>query len=83
MNSEELYKYLDNRIDAKINAAINKLFLKDHEQGYECAKDDIKEWCTKKVEKIINDQRKNAHSSSWTYGYKSALIDVIEYIERM
>lgn len=55
-------------------------WMNDYSQGYDTARDDIKEWCNKKIEKI-ND--KNNYNTEWCYGYRSALIDVIEHIERM
>lgn len=53
-------------------------WLNDYSQGYDCAKNDINEFCTN--QKIIYSEKSR---SEWNTGYICALVDVIEYIERM
>ncbi len=53
-------------------------WMNDYTQGYDTAKDDIGEFCANK--KFVYSDRP---SSAWNSGYISALIDVIEHIERM
>ena len=50
----------------------------DYSTGYECAKNDINEFCTDQKIKYMEKTR-----SEWNSGYLCALVDVIEYIERM
>ena len=53
-------------------------WLNDYSQGYDSAKNDINEFCTN--QKIIYSAKSR---SEWNSGYISALVDVIEHIERM
>lgn len=53
-------------------------WLNDYSQGYECAKNDINEFCIDQKIKYSEKER-----SEWNTGYLCALIDVIEHIERM
>ena len=53
-------------------------WLNDYSQGYDSAKNDINEFC--KNQKIIHSAKSR---SEWNSGYISALVDVIEHIERM
>lgn len=53
-------------------------WLNDYSQGFDTARTDIKEWCINQKQHILQRSR-----SEWNSGYISALIDVIEYIERM
>lgn len=53
-------------------------WLNDYSQGYDTARDDIKEFCKNKNSEYIKKSR-----TEWNSGYISALFDVIERIERM
>ena len=53
-------------------------WMNDYSQGYDTAKDDIKEFCKNKNSVSIKKPR-----TEWNSGYISALVDVIEHIERM
>ena len=52
-------------------------WMNDYSQGYDTARDDIKDFAKKHYDKMINDR------SQWDAGYRHAMIDVIEHIERM
>lgn len=60
-----------------VNVNINQ-WVADYSQGYDTARDDIKEFCKNKNSEYIKKPR-----TEWNSGYISALFDVIEYIERM
>lgn len=65
--------FAKNAVTVNVNNWVN-----DYSTGFDTAKDDMKEWCNKKLKKVeINA------NTSWCYGYRSALIDIIEHIERM
>lgn len=51
-------------------------WMNDYSQGYDTAKDDIQDFAKKHYEKF-NDK------TQWDAGYRHAMIDVMEYIERM
>lgn len=51
-------------------------WMNDYTQGYDTAKDDIKDFAKKHYDKF-NDR------SQWDAGYRHAMIDIIEHIERM
>ena len=53
-------------------------WVSDYSTGYDMAKDEIGEFCAHK--KFVYTDRP---SSAWNSGYISALVDVIEHIERM
>ena len=53
-------------------------WIKDYSTGFDTAKDDIKEKCINQKTAYSTKSR-----SEWNSGYISALVDVIEYIERM
>lgn len=53
-------------------------WMNDYSQGYDTAKDDIKEFCKNQHSKYIEKTK-----TEWNSGYISALFDVIEHIERM
>ena len=69
---------IDNIQRLTISACPGKNFVGDYGMGYDTARDDIKEFCSKQKEKY---NEKNMWD--WNHGYASALIDVIEHIERM
>ena len=66
--------YIDSIQRLTVTKCPGKNFIGDYGMGYDTARDSIKEWCNEKLEKINSN-------TSWCYGYKSALIDVIEHIE--
>ena len=99
MTNKELYKYMDDLLkmhlteQSKQNCLYicNKLtewfaknavtvnvnnWMNDYTQGYDTAKDDIKDFAKKHYDKF-NDR------SQWDAGYRHAMIDIIEHIERM
>lgn len=52
-------------------------WLNDYSQGYDTAKEDIKDFAKEHYDKLINKR------SQWDAGYRHAMIDIIEHIERM
>lgn len=52
-------------------------WMNDYSQGYDTARDDIKEYADNKLTNF------KAGTGQWYQGYRSAMVDVIEYIERM
>lgn len=99
MTNKELYKYMDDLLkmhlteQSKQNCVyicdkLTKWFatnavtvnvnnwLNDYSQGYDTAKDDIKDFAKKHYDKF-NDR------TQWDAGYRHAMIDIIEHIERM
>ena len=99
MTNKELYKYMDDLLkmhlteQSKQNCVYicNKLtewfaknavtvnvnnWVNDYSQGYDTAKYNIQDFAKKHYEKF-NDK------TQWDAGYRHAMIDVMEYIERM
>ncbi len=99
MTNKELYKYMDDLLkmhlteQSKQNCLYicNKLtewfaknavtvnvnnWVNDYSTGFDTAKDDIKDFAKKHYDKF-NDR------SQWDAGYRHAMIDIIEHIERM
>lgn len=60
-----------------VNVNINQ-WVADYSQGFDTAKEDIKEFCDDLKFKYSESTR-----TEWNSGYISALVDVIEHIERM
>lgn len=52
-------------------------WMQDYTQGFDTAKEDIKEFAKNHYDKFI-DKR-----TQWDAGYRHAMMDVIEHIERM
>lgn len=69
---------IDNIQRITISSCLGKNFVGDYGMGYDTARDDIKEFCKNKNSAYIEKAR-----TEWNSGYISALIDVIEHIERM
>ena len=65
--------FATNAVTVNVNNWVN-----DYSQGFDTAKDDIKEKCINQKTAYSTKSR-----SEWNSGYISALVDVIEYIERM
>lgn len=77
---KKTWVYIDAIQRLTVTPCPGKNFIGDYGMGYDNARDTIKEWCNKKIEKV---NVKNNYNTEWCYGYRSALIDVIEHIERM
>ena len=61
-----------NAVTVNVNNWVN-----DYSQGYDTARDDIKEFAIKQRDKFTGRRKQ------WDAGYRSAMMDVIEHIERM
>lgn len=69
---------IDNIQRITISQCPGKNFVGDYGLGYDTARDDIGEFCANQ-KFIYNEKTIN----QWNSGYISALVDVIEHIERM
>lgn len=70
--------YIDSIQRLTVTKCPGKNFIGDYGMGYDTAKDEIGEFCANK--KFAYTDRP---SSAWNSGYISALVDVLEHIERM
>lgn len=52
-------------------------WMQDYTQGFDTAKEDIKEYADKKLTDF------KYRTEQWDQGYRSAMVDIIEHIERM
>lgn len=65
--------FAKNAVTVNVNNWVN-----DYSTGFDTARDDIKEHCINQKTAYTAQTR-----TAWHIGYIAALIDVIEYIERM
>ena len=52
-------------------------WMNDYSQGYDTARDDIKDFAIEHRNKFTDPREQ------WDAGYRSAMLDVVEHIERM
>ena len=75
---KKIWVQIDNIQRITISPCPGKNFVGDYGMGYDTARDDIKERCINQKTAYTTQKR-----TDWNVGYISALVDVIEYIERM